>query len=100
MPSFKSQDNEGEIEYTLEIDEDMMEILHDALHVYLQWIHGDLESFPVHAGTEDPDHPGVDVMELIGPALYVRSKDLRQKLVSLVGRDLAESTVAEKEESS
>lgn len=96
MPNIKAQED-GDIEYTIELDEDAMNILHDALKLMLSWIQGEVEPFPQYTGMETREHPGVDMAQLIGPALYVRTRELRQNLVSLVGRDLSATWQASSE---
>lgn len=90
MTDGKTVLRDGSSKFRINIDEMDMDIIHNALFVYMAWLND--EALPI-ANTEVDvaDEYGVDVSVPIRSAMYVTTKALRARLVDLVGHDMTES---------
>ncbi len=90
MTDSKTVLRDGNIKFRINIDEMDMDIMHNALFVYMAWLND--EALPA-ANTEVDvaDEHGVDVSVPLRSAMYVTTKTLRARLVDLVGHDMTES---------
>lgn len=79
----------GEIEYTVNFSADEMDLIHECTSVFASWLQNTLEPFPDRVGEPSDQDPDVDIAEVVRPAMYVRVKELRSRLISLVGFDMA-----------
>jgi hypothetical protein len=83
---------DGDVGFNLyNLDGDEFEILQTGLEIYLRWIRSELE--PYGEGARDIlDEDGHPLVEVTGPALYIRVKTLREDLCNVAGYDMTSST--------